>query len=413
MFDLAKAVSLEPTPSFPVNAGPNSCTLIYQSDEFRALIDELFLFEGWTDPTVIKESIYSNQIDHDDLNDIVLLELNRSTDVIEDARYFASQISPHKGVIVIGKDNEITTLRILKEMGFYYLYWPAEKQDLTDFILHVNKSLKELSGVYSSRKAKRVAVVGSKGGVGTTFLACELAFALADQGADTILVDHQYKGSNMDVMLGLKGFQRYNISEMSTPIVELDDESASLYLQPVKSRLRLLAMDSNDSDSQVLGVCQTLCQLLSRHTNFIIEDYSASIGFRLDPIQLVDCHDVVILVIEPSISSVRNAQYLIETLQNMVLAGSRKIRIIPILNHHRPSNTYELNIDEVTRNLEMPIVQSLPFNKHAAHWIIDGKRLYKFDKTINRALNELALLINGKSKRKAKTSHWFKRLMMR
>lgn len=413
MFDLAKAVNSPSAaePAYVINKGPASCTLIYQSEDFRTLIEEVFLFEGWPEPTIIKESIYSNQIDHADLNNIVLLELNHSDDVVEDARYFASQIPPHKGVIVIAKEDAISTLRTLKEMGFYYLFWPTEKQDLAEFILHVNKNVSDISGLYKSRKAKRVAVVGSKGGIGTTFIACELAFILSNQGADTILVDHQYRGSNIDVMLGMETLQRYNISEMATPLLELDDESASLYLQPVKSHLRLLAMESQQADTDVLEVCQYLCQMLDRQTNFIVEDYSASISFWVDAMQLLEHSDVVILVIEPSISSVRNARYLIESLQNMSMAGGRKIRIIPIVNRHRAVDSYELDHKEVEHYLETKVPISLAFSKQVSHWIIEGRRVSQCDKSMGRAFNDLVLLINGKAK--AKTTNWLKRLMMR
>ncbi|TOO92001.1 chromosome partitioning protein ParA, partial [Vibrio parahaemolyticus] len=79
----------------------------------------------------------------------------------------------------------ISTLRSLKDMGFYYVFWPVNKQEIADFLIHVNKNLKTFSGVSQKRKAKRVAVVGSKGGVGTSLITTELSSLLSTQGSDT------------------------------------------------------------------------------------------------------------------------------------------------------------------------------------------------------------------------------------
>lgn len=400
MFDLAKAISKNAAPELPVTNGPKSCTLIYQSQQCLDLVQEIFVFEGWNKPVVIKEALRATKFDNKELNEIILLELNESANVVEDTRRFASQIPTHKGVIVIGKEDAISTLRALKDMGFYYVFWPVNKQELGDFITHVNNNLRNFSGVSKKRKAKRVAVVGSKGGTGTTLVCAELTSILSMQGIDTILVDHQYVDSNVDVMLSLKDLQRQNVTEMTMPVHELDDESAVGFLTQVKQNLRLLALEGGETEHQLLAFSQTICQLLTRNTNFIIEDYSASIGFRVDPLKLIEHNDVVIVVVEPSVSSVRNARRLIDRINTLQVSDQQKLRVITVLNTHRPDSTFALKKSEVEGYLSVPVDVELGYCKSLARILLEGKRAHKHDKPMQQAFDSLSRLINGQVREK-------------
>ncbi|MGR5456682.1 chromosome partitioning protein ParA, partial [Vibrio alfacsensis] len=80
-------------------------------------------------------------------SNLILLELNESSNVVSDAQAVAAKLPTHKGVIVIGKEDAISTLRSLKEMGFYYLFWPINKYEFAEFVMHVNNDLKAQKGV--------------------------------------------------------------------------------------------------------------------------------------------------------------------------------------------------------------------------------------------------------------------------
>ncbi len=191
------------------------------------------------------------------------------------------------------------------------------KQEFADFLNHVSKNLKTFSGVSQKRKAKRVAVVGSKGGVGASFITTELSSLLSTQGSDTILVDHQYADTNIDVLLGLKDFKPRGIDEFTAPLHEMDEEGALSYLFNARKNLRLLAIDGDMSQSDILNYNQTLCDLLARNTNFIIEDFSGGVDFKVEPQLLVENFDVVVLVLDASVSSVRSAKRLFEKISNL------------------------------------------------------------------------------------------------
>ncbi|MFA0439122.1 chromosome partitioning protein ParA [Vibrio sp. 10N.286.49.C2] len=409
MFDLSKALSTKSKAAPKVAKGVSGCTLIYQSQECLDLVSEVFRFEGWNDPTCMKASQGVGKFSEQQNSHIVLLELNESSNVVEDAKAFASKLPTHKGVVVIGKEDAISTLRSLKEMGFYYVFWPVNKQEFADFLTHVNKNLKTFSGVSQQRKAKRVAIVGAKGGTGTSFIATELSSLLSTQGTDTILVDHQYTDSNIDVLMGLKDFKPKAIDEFTAPLHEMDEEGALSYLHSARKNLRLLSIDGNMTQNDILNYNQTLCELLARNTNFIVEDFSGSVDFKVEAQLLVDNFDVVVIVFDASVSAVRNAKRLYERIENLQLALSKRTRVITVANYHRPDGAFVLQSADLKKYVGADINLEIGYCKNLSHIIIDGKRAHKHDRNISRAMDSLMKLINGQPVETKGLTQWFKR----
>ncbi|HBC3483151.1 TPA: chromosome partitioning protein ParA, partial [Vibrio parahaemolyticus] len=120
----------------------------------------------------------------------------------------------------------------------------------------------------------------------------------------------------------LDDFKPRSIDEYAVPIHELDTEGANSYLTKIRKNLRLLSLGSDRSQAEVFNYSQALCELLSRNTNFIIEDFSGSIDFHVEPHMLIENYDVVVVIFEPSISSIRNARTLLEQLENKQLSMS-------------------------------------------------------------------------------------------
>ncbi|PSW18342.1 chromosome partitioning protein ParA [Photobacterium sanctipauli] len=412
MFDLAKAIAKSPEPQ-PSAHGPAGCTLFYQTPNCKALVEEVFRFEGWAAPECRSDNINTTDLQSVQLQELVLLELNQSSNVVEDARSFASQLPNHNGVIVIGKEDAITTLRGLKDMGFYYLFWPVGKEELTDFIRHVHNNQKKFAGVSQNRKAKTVAVVGSKGGVGTSLFSAEIATALASSGADCVLVDHQYHMTNMDIMLGKKDLNRHDTSHFSHQLHDMDEQSAADYLIRINKKCRLLSVTGEEPPHTLFDYTRTISDLLIRQTNFIIDDFSGSVRFPLNIKQLAEDHDICILIVEPSVTSARNTKKIIEQLQNYQSLNMRESRIITILNAHRPEPSFAMNQAEIEAYLGRAIDVVMPFDKNTAHHLLSGKRLHKLENS-NGPLTTLIRLIKGQAvERKApimsKIQTWFKR----
>ena len=221
-----------------------------------------------------------------------------------------------------------------------------------------------------SVKQNALPLLVAKGGVGASFLATELGSLLSTQGSDTILVDHQYADTNIDVLLGLKDFKPRTIDEFTAPLHEMDEEGALSYLSNARKNLRLLAINGDMSQNDVLNYNQTLCELLARNTNFIIEDFSGAVDFKVEPQLLAENFDVVVLVFDASVSSVRSAKRLYEKIASLQLTLSSRTRIIMVANYHRPQNAYVLQKPDLAKylganvDLEVDYCKSLGSHHH-------------------------------------------------
>ncbi|WP_339387728.1 chromosome partitioning protein ParA [Vibrio caribbeanicus] len=410
MFDLTKALTNREETDNSLTTRIAGCTLFYQSQQCLDLVQEVFRFEGWDDPEYVKTKVGLTKLTEQHVNQLVILELIDSNNVVEDAKSFAAKLPTHKGVVVIGKEDAISTLRSLKDMGFYYVFWPVAKHEFADFLINVRKNLETFSGVSQKRKAKRVAIVGTKGGVGTSFITTELSSSMSVQGSDTILVDHQYANTNIDVFLGLKNFRTQNLDEFSTPIHEMDVDGALNYLSEVRKNLRLLALGGDLSEVDTLNYSQALCHLLSRNANFIIEDFSGGIDFKIEPQLLVENFDVVVLVMDASVSSVRSAKRLMDKIANLQLTLSSRTRVITLVNYHRPENSYAMKRADIIKYLEKDIDLEVDYCKPLSNIIIDGKRAHKHDRNINRSISLLSKLINGQPFDEKGMGSWLKKV---
>lgn len=396
MFNLSKTITQKiVTP--PEQQGPSGCSVFYQTPECLELVNEVFRFEGWKEPECIKFSINHEKTDTLLLQEIIILELNQSSNIVEDAKLFADRIPNHKGVIVIGQEDAITTLRGLKEMGFYYVFWPVNKQEFTDFLRHVHKNQQQFAGVSQNRKAKRVAVIGTKGGVGNSLIAVELASYLANGGAQTIMIDRQYYNSNIDILLGLKKYQKHDTHNLEYQLHDMDETSANDYLIKVSDKLKILALEGNESIDKLVSYTNSIADLLIRNANFIIDDYSLSVDFTLDIEAIAAKNNIIVLVIEPTISSIRIAQTYLQFIDNLRTSVQKNRRILLFLNIHRPAAAFPLSQTEIETYLDRSIDVVLPYNKMLATELLDGKRIYKQEDASSGAITTLALKIKGKN----------------
>ncbi|MCW8327418.1 chromosome partitioning protein ParA [Photobacterium sp. SDRW27] len=395
MFDIAKAIS-QSTEKDKVQQGPSGCNLFYQTSHCKELIEEVFRFEGWADPQCVKSTLPQDHLTAKELEEIIILELNQSTSVVEDAKAFASRLPNHKGIIVIGQEDAITTLRGLKDMGLYYLFWPVNKQEASDFIRHVHSNIGRFAGVSQNRKAKKVAVIGSKGGVGTTLISAEIACELASSGTDTILVDHQYHTSNIDITLGLKNFEKQNAENLGLQFHDMDEESAAGYLQPISNKLRMLSLAGNLPVTDLLGYSHNIIDLLHRQANFIIEDYSGSTDFKVDIPLVVKRNDIVMLVLDPTVASVRNTRRLMESIHQYRQLEQKELRLFIFVNFHRPEVSFPLKLKEIEEHLECQADVVLPYNAKIASILLQGQRLHKQNASLARPFRNISRLMNGK-----------------
>jgi septum site-determining protein MinD len=155
--------------------------------------------------------------------------------------------------------------------------------------------------------AKVVTVTSGKGGVGKTTTTANLAAALAAEGGKVVCIDADIGLRNLDVVLGLENRIVYDIVDVVEGRCRLrqamirDKRLPELYLIPAAQTRDKSAISPSDMIR--------LCDDLRSEYDWILVDSPAGIerGFR----NAIAPADIVIVVTNPEISAVRDADRII------------------------------------------------------------------------------------------------------
>ncbi|WP_194438896.1 AAA family ATPase [Vibrio fluminensis] len=370
-----------------------SCVAFTQTRECRDLIEEAFCFEGIPTPTFANNSdeTIKSHVRQQDV-EVALVELSKSSDVTADMQRISHLLPNDSSVIVIGGEDAISTIRNLKDMGFYYLFWPATKLEVVDFIKNVYRNREQESGLGKKRSAKSIAVWGCSGGVGTSLIAAELSNNLSrNQNAKCLLVDHDYYSGNLDIILKLEDFEKRTLS-IAAVDSEFDDTYAASMTKKVNDLLSILSITSDSHSSlELKEYTRVMESLLSEQNNFIISDLSKGGQTNVDYQYLTETADTVVLIFTPAISSLRQLKKVSDNLS----AQAPDLRKIMVLNHVQPSKATVLTTKDVTDFLERPVDVEIQFEPGLLKHIVNGGYLSESRLSVASSLKELTAVILG------------------
>jgi pilus assembly protein CpaE len=398
MLDLVEL--LKPSDSLEPESQSLSSVLFYQTEVCRSLVEEAFTFEGLAVPKllenqdeVIKKHARSSALE------IVIVELNESKNVTDDMRRISHLLPNSASVIVIGSEDAISTIRNLKEMGFYYLFWPVSKQELIDFVKNVSDNRSRNAGLGKARDAKKVAFWGSSGGVGTSLLVAEIACELSSKkNSSCVIVDHDFVGGNLDILLGLKKFEKKDIPPGALT-ASLDTSYALNMTQKITSMLSILSVKSKELDeTQMKEYVRTLSDELSEQTNFLIEDLSRSVNSKVDLAYSANECDAIVLVLKPTVSSLRDASRICSLLKEL----ETKARVIVVINHTAPEKHATVTEEEVEKYLRRPIDVICPYDGQMSKALLEGKHLHDLKLPISKSIKQITAALLGEKQEGSK-----------
>ncbi|GLR73391.1 AAA family ATPase [Aliivibrio sifiae] len=403
MFDLASSMNL------PVNEEKKlALILFYQTEKFRELMEEVFRFEGITAPIVFKYSDDAIRDNAQEFTDhIIMIELNESTNITTDIEQISHQLPHSASVIVVGSENSISTIRSLRAMGYYYLFWPITKLELIDFIKGVNDDFTKNNQISKSRQAKRIVVLGSKGGVGTSMLTAEISKELSERrNSSCMVIDHNFSGGNLDIMLGLKQFARRKLAP-GMLVSNLDPEYAEGMTTKVNDMLSLLAIESDNlSVEECREYIHVLTNQLALQTNFIIEDLSGSASEKIHFLTKETDIDVVVLVIDQTVSSLREASRVLSSVKEKKLA----MRFIIVVNNTKPEKYSTVDLKDIKKHIGKNVDVICPFEPKIGSALLLGESVFSKNMPISLSLNSITALLLGET---LKRPSLFKRLTQR
>ncbi len=202
--------------------------------------------------------------------------------------------------------------------------------------------------------AKVVTVTSGKGGVGKTTTTANLAVALASRGQKVVCIDGDIGLRNLDVVLGLENRIVYDVVDVIEGRCRLrqamirDKRLPELYLIP--------AAQSRDKSAISPSDMVRLCEELRPEMDWILIDSPAGIerGFR----NSVAPADIVVVVTNPEVSAVRDADRIIGLVEAEE-KGPAKL-IINRLNPAMVKRGDMLNPDDVVELLAIDLIGIVP-----------------------------------------------------
>jgi pilus assembly protein CpaE len=175
------------------------------------------------------------------------------------------------------------------------------------------------------RLAPVVAVMGAKGGVGTTFVACQLAAELDRLGGRVVVVDLNLRIGDVALYFDLR--PRYTLANLASEREELDAAYLDTILEPHSSGVHVLAAPARAEEAELVGVrhLERAVELLRAEFDWVIADVSRC--WDETTVHFLDRADQIFLVTLMDVPTLNHARQHLELLQRLGNPAD-KIRVI-------------------------------------------------------------------------------------
>lgn len=198
-----------------------------------------------------------------------------------------------------------------------------------------------------------IAVVGAKGGVGTSTVALMAAAQLARHDR-TCLVDLDVRGGDLAAMTGLS--VRRSITDLVDIAAEASAREVSEVMYPLPGGIALLPAPDHGEAGEAMTEAATrqVISMLRYQFDHVVLDC----GSRLDDVlaMALDSADRVLVVTTPDTPAVRSVRRLTEALNRLDIARGRSMGLIV----NRSGRQREIQPKTAARMASIPLATSIP-----------------------------------------------------
>lgn len=228
-----------------------------------------------------------------------------------------------------------------------------------------------------------IAVISGKGGVGKTTATANLGLGIAMNGKKCIVVDFDIGQRNLDMVLGLENRVVYDM-------VQVMDGEAKLQQALIKSKVNenlhfLAASQTKDKSVLDSDKVEKLVDELKDAYEFVILDAPAGIESGYE--HTIEFADAAIVVVNPEVSSIRDADRAIGILDSKsarVKAGEDVAKYL-IINRIVPDMVQSgemLKSDDILEILNIKLLGKIPEDKGVIDASNQGKPIITDQKSI-------------------------------
>jgi pilus assembly protein CpaE len=303
--------------------------------------------------------------------EILVVEIGTADEAPTQLDALADVVNPHTKVLATGTVDSIRFYQWLSDLGIDgYLLQPFTAAELKQAIAKGTMRKPGEQNAKDVAKKKIVAVIGARGGVGTTMVAANLAalFALSHKHVTALVDSDPYFGTTT-LSVGL------DPSRGLRDAFEKPDRVDGLFLERVMvkpfTNMAILGAEEPLSDTVSIqaNAGEMILAALGEKVRTIVVDVPRQMN-TLTRTMLTKA-DHVIIVADPQLTSLRDSlrlrDYLVETL--------KRPTPMLVLNRVGMSATNELSVKEFAKNYGHEVTAQLPFMHEVVEATVQGELL--------------------------------------
>ena len=262
------------------------------------------------------------------------------------------------GEVFLASDNSDPAVlrRAIRVGAREFFNKPIEDEEIK-LALEGFKGRKEKEAIGETVKdGKIINIIGSKGGVGTTTIAVNLAVSLAEMKSvqSVALIDMNLLFGDIPLFLEIE--PKYNWSEITKNISRLDDTFLKNILAVDVSGVCVLPSPSYLSKQNVAtpAIMERLLMVMRRMFDYVIVDGGQSLGDI--SLKIMELSDTVLLISVLSLPCLSNTNKLLKTFSDLGYPREESIKIV-ISRYLKKS---DISIKDAEISLEKKIFWTIP-----------------------------------------------------
>jgi pilus assembly protein CpaE len=324
--------------------------------------------------------------------DLPTSHINRLAEVCE----------PGVNVVAVGDRNDVGLYRDLLQSGVTdYLVKPLTRELIQKALSDVTEGVR--ASRISQKVGKLVTFIGARGGVGTTTLAANLAWYLANKrGRRVGLVDLDLQNGDCGLMLNVKPSPGLREALVSPNRID------NLFVDRAMTRSgeRLFVLNSEEPLDEELrfepDAADKLLALLQAQFHYVVADMPRAVGGV--HLRLLELAQVRVIVADLSLGAIRDTI----RLQKLLASEDPRQRTMVVVNRKGEYGRKELPIEEFAKAAGITPSIVIPFDAKAAAAAANYGTLVAEDG--NRIAEGIVAIANGVSGQRPQARKRFGRL---
>jgi pilus assembly protein CpaE len=272
--------------------------------------------------------------------------------LLKNLEQMAEVVEPGRKVIVIGSINDVQVYRRLVSQGISeYLVGPVSTQEIVEAVV---ESIRDPS---AKEQGRLVSFIGARGGVGSTTVACNAAWTLADITKDeTILVDLDLNFGTAALSLNLDPKQAAGDALLDTE--RLDHTLVERFLMEHDEHLSVISTQGTLKEQyrpSTEGV-ERLIDITRQMASTVVVDLPRQWTDWVS--NLLVLSDEVVITAAPDLSNLRDAKMLVDWMRSR-RGEQASVRLV--LNKLDAAKKTQLSVKDFQESLRLVPIGVLPF----------------------------------------------------